>query len=212
MSLNLSLLERECQSLVSLTPPPLAHKHTPVNPKRRISVLGSHLNIFIWSWKKNDYFISFNFHGYKFSTLPSKCLQELMEKEVNKSIPSFMYFCWGCEELRSWGGSTAPSSSISDLSLILPKELLPSLPLPCHSPLSNWNPDHLPPGLMQISLHPLLPALLSHFLAEKNFWRIAISYIEKKNLDSLASFQKLAISCPHLTSYYPFYKILHSCE
>lgn len=180
MSLHLSLLERECQSLVSVTPPPLAHKHTPVNPKRRIPVLGSHLNIFIWSWKKNDYLLSFNFHGYKFCTLPSKCLQELMEKEVNKSIPSFMYFCWGCEELRSWGGSTAPSSSISDLSLILPKELLPPLPLLCHSPLSNWNPDHLPPGLMQISLYHYFQLFSPTFLPRKIFEELLFPTLKKK--------------------------------
>lgn len=127
-----SLLAWSRVSVIGLCYSPLVHKHTLVNPQGWIPVLGSHLNIFIRSWKKNDYLCSFNFHRCKFSTLPSKCLQELMEKE-NKSIPSFVHFRWGCEKLRSRGDSTSPLSLISFLSLILlPKELLltlyPALP------------------------------------------------------------------------------------
>lgn len=40
----------------------------------------------------------------------------------------------------------------------------------------------------------------------EKFSGIAISHIEKKNLYFLVPFQKLAINCPYLTSYYPFYK------
>lgn len=139
-----SLLAWSRVSVIGLCYSPLVHKHTLVNPQGWIPVLGFHLNIFIRSWKKNDYLCSFNFHHCKFSTLPSKCLQELMEKE-NKSIPSFVHFCWGCEKLRSWGDSTPPLSVISFLSLILlPKELLltlyPALPQTPAKLKSWWSP------------------------------------------------------------------------
>lgn len=132
-------LKESISNWLMLLPLPLVHKHTLVNPKRRIPVLGSHLNIFIWSWNKTNYLLNFNFHWYKFATMPSKCLQKLMENEANKSIPSFMYFCWGYEKLRSWGGSTAPSLPVSHLSLILPKKLLLT-PFPASSSqLPNWD-------------------------------------------------------------------------
>lgn len=85
-----SCLKESISNWLMLLPLPPVHKHTLVNPKRRIPVLGSHLNIFIWSWNKTNYLLNFNFHWYKFSTMLSKCLQKLMENEANKS----MYFCW----------------------------------------------------------------------------------------------------------------------
>lgn len=68
----------------------------------------------------------------------------------------------------------------------------PTLPQPTFK-LKSWSS---PPGLMQIISPPLLPALLSHFLAEKKILRNRYFLHWEKYLASLASFQKLTISCP----------------